>query len=1113
MSPVIQEAISDPRGTSGAGEPCGCASGPSAVASGGANSSSPASGRGQAYWRSVEELLGTPEFRQRMHDEFPAGAIDLMDGDDRRHFLKIMGASMALAGLSLAGCRRWPRETIAPFAHRPEDRTPGAPEFYATCMELGGVANALLVTSYDGRPTKVEGNPQHPVSRGATDLFAQARVLDLYDPDRSQHVLRQGERSDWNAFTSWAGPHLAGLRRQGGRGLAVLSEPSHSPSLLDMKARLLAACPQASWHEYEPLHEDAARAGSVLAFGAPHRVHHHLAAAKVIVALDADFLSDHRSGVRLNREFADGRRLRSPDDSMSRLYSFEGVLSLTGANADHRFAVRSSDISLVAADLARRLAKSGPSGQTPAGCDGEAYEKFISAVVDDLAAHRGESVLIAGARQPAEVHALVHQLNAELGNAGKTVTYSPQPEGPGRVESLTALAAAVNSGTVDTLVILGGNPAFDAPVDVQFEAALKKAANTIHLGFYADETGAACGWHVPAAHAFETWGDGRSEDGTICLAQPIIEPLFGGKSPIEMLALLAGDSATSGYEIVQRTFGDYTGSAGAGQFESLWRHTLHEGFLAGSGWATGAAAIRGDALPAVDARAKDAASPAGAMEVVFTPDHRILDGRFANNAWLQELPDPMTRLTWDNAAVISLAAADRLGVKTGDMVRIKSGERTVDAAVAVLPGVHDHCVGLALGSGRRFAGRICVGAGFDFNALRISTAMGFAREATVVKIDGTYVLAMTQDHHAIDTQSVGGKGVQERLPTIFREASLGEYQQHPDFAAHRTHVVHRLSLWEENHAFHDAVNGREGRYAWAMSIDLNACTGCGACVVACQAENNIPVVGKDQVKRGREMHWIRVDRYFKFGRTGGGPDPSKLESVALQPVTCMHCENAPCEQVCPVAATVHDEDGLNVMVYNRCVGTRYCSNNCPYKVRRFNFFDNQVRTPVREGGLLHVQPEYYPHPQSGTEALQRLQFNPEVTVRSRGVMEKCTFCVQRLAAAKITAKNNWVKSRGLDPDAALAERVAIPDGSVTTACAQACPAQAIVFGDLNDSASRVATIFQKNQRSYEMLEELNTKPRTRYLAKVRNTHEGLASVAPDHGPHHDDHAHAEAGHS
>ena len=1045
---------------------------------------------GKQYWRSLDEFADTPEFREFMHREFPAGATEMLDSAERRDFLKIMGASLALAGLGLSGCRRWPKENIAPYARRPEDRIPGVPEHYATTMEIGGVGAGLLVTSYDGRPIKIEGNPEHPINAGATDVYAQASVLDMYDPDRSRHVRHDGAQSDFVGFMAWAEPHFAGLRNGRGNGLAILSEATSSPSVADMKRRLLQAYPNAVWHEYEPLNNDNAVEGSRIAFGSPHRTHYHFDRAKVIVSLDADFLGNHPAMVKHTRDFAAGRRADDAGRTMNRLYAFESTFSLTGANADHRVAVRSADVQAVAQTIASRTSSQISAPGDAAGVDAQ----IIEAIADDLRSHRGESLIIAGPRQPAAVHALAHLLNEELGNNGTTVTYSADTEAIAHEASLKALCDAIAANSVSTVVILGGNPAYNAPADLNFESLLG-GVYSIHLSHYFDETSKACTWHVPRSHYLEAWGDARASDGTIGITQPLIEPLYpDSRSSIELLAAISNDDLKQGYDIVRRTRGAVAGDP---DFERPWRRDLHEGFIPDSSYQPASPPVQASAVAAI-AQPSNSGDSSG-YEIVYTQDNCVYDGRFANNGWLQELPDPLTKLTWDNAALIGMAAARDLSVKDGDMIRITTGGRSVDCPVVIMPGHHDGSVSLALGYGRSEIGRIAEGAGVNAYDLRASGAMSFATGATVEKIGGSYKLARTQDHHAPDT--TGGKGTQERLPTLLREATLAEYRENPDFAAHRTHVVHRLNIWSA-----DLMEGAE--YAWAMSIDLSACTGCSACVVACQAENNIPIVGKDQVLRARELHWLRIDRYFKFKAAETDEDghatawdPNTVEAVGLQPVNCMHCENAPCEQVCPVAATTHDDDGLNVMVYNRCIGTRYCSNNCPYKVRRFNYFDYQAREPVREGGFMAVKPSYYTTPQSHVEPLKQMQHNPEVTIRSRGVMEKCTYCIQRISAEKIKAKNEWVKTKPEDRP----ERVTVNDQELTTACAQACPAHAIEFGDMNDPNSRVHDLHNNHPRSYRMLEEILTKPRTRYLAKLRNPSPRLDTSTPSGGHNGDTH--------
>jgi MoCo/4Fe-4S cofactor protein with predicted Tat translocation signal len=1038
---------------------------------------------GRTYWRSLDDLADTPEFREFMFREFPAGATELLNSDDRRQFLKIMGASMALAGLGLTGCRRWPEEKILPYANRPEGRTPGVPMRYASAMELGGIGYGLLVTSYDGRPIKIEGNPEHPTNRGATDAIMQASVLNMYDPDRSMSPRQNGERRTWTDFAVWAGDHFGSLALQRGRRLAFLCEASSSPSFERMKRLAAMRFPAAEWYEYEPLNNDNIRGGSILAFGDPYRTHYHLERAKTIVSLDADFLLTHPDAVRLAREYAEGRRADDAEKSMNRLYVCEGTFSLTGANADHRYPMKSSDVAVVAARLAARLLNGdlGPASDAAARFDdANVSTPFLDQIIEELQADRGASAIIVGRNQPAEVHMLAHLLNEALGNVGRTVTYTRQPNAVSHIESLKSLVDEIDRDGVETLVIVGGNPVYDAPADLDFAAkieAVKQYGAVVHLGDYCDETGEMATWHVNRAHHLEAWGDCRAYDGTLTMIQPLIEPLFHGKSAIEMLAILADADEVAGYDIVRRTFRETTGLS---NIEPQWRRALHDGLLSGSAYAAATPIIRRhDLVEPIDALHERWSANRSEYEVVFAQDPKLYDGRFANNGWLQELPEPLTKLTWDNAAIMNPTTAKNLGVKQRDMITLTVGERSLDVAVFILPGHPLQTITLWPGYGRRFSGRICAGAGFDANRIRTTDAMGFA-PVSVGKAGGTYVLATTQDHFAVD--SVAGRGKQERVPSIFREATRGQYEEQgsrPFKYAPGLHVVHRLSVWEENLPHHRQNNFEGAAHAWAMSIDLSACIGCSACVVACQAENNIPIVGKDQVNRYREMHWLRVDRYFR------GSSDEMPDAVALQPVPCMQCENAPCEQVCPVAATIHDEEGLNVMVYNRCIGTRYCSNNCPYKVRRFNYFDYHRRKPMRETGLMHVDRDYYTTPQAVSHPLRHLQYNPEVTIRSRGVMEKCTFCTQRITQAKIDARNK-VRKSATATGGRVEDRIMVKDGALTTACAQACPTQAIVFGDLLDKDSRIHKLFNHHDRAYEMLEELNTKPRVKYQGKLRN---------------------------
>lgn len=1046
------------------------------------------------YWRSLDDLADTPEFRDFVEKEFPNFAPELLVSPTRRRFLQLMGASLGLAGL--AGCR-WPRETILPHGRQPAGFTPGVPVHYATGFDWDGVGIGALVTSYDGRPIKVEGNPEHPFSRGAANPWMQLAILDLYDPERSTTVVQRGggakpaetaansgghghgekkialtfsnngHPASWPAFDAYAAPKFAELRSKQGAGLVILSESSSSPTFAYMRDRLRKEMPQAKWYEYEPVTGDQETAGLAAAFGKPMRPVYSIDKADVVVCLDADLLMHDRASLTNMRQY--GSRRRADDGHMLRLYAVESTMSLTGSNADHRYPVRSAEVAAVGAALANALAKRGvalpASLKSAIGGEHAAYG-FVEQIADDLVAAKGKTLIAVGPRQPAILHTLAAALNTALGGVGATVHYAVSPERASHVDAIRECTERLNSGTVDTLVILGGNPAYNAPADLNFAAAIGKSPHTIHLTSRDDETSILCRWSLPRAHWLETWGDVRALDGTYTVCQPMIEPLYEGRSPIELLAQITNDKLHTGYELVRRTFSEQV--IGKAEFVTEWEQALHDGLHAGS-----AQALHSPQLvdvswtPLTEAQKSAGAAPktaGGALdaEIVFVPDSKVYDGRFANNGWMQELPDPITKLTWDNAAWMSPADARALGVeKYGDWVEVSANGRTLKIPAFPVPGHASGSITLSLGYGRTEAGTIARGAGFDVYPLRTSGGMHWVR-GSVKRVSGTYTLATTQDHHATESV-VGVKERRRRVPELFREATLGEYKSHPDFVKHRVHALPLIQLFGD-HTF-------DG-HRWGMTIDLSACTGCSACVIACQAENNIPVVGKAEVIRGREMHWIRIDRYWV-----GDPDSPQVE-VAHQPVACQHCENAPCEQVCPVAATVHDEEGLNVMVYNRCIGTRYCSNNCPYKVRRFNYFYNHH-------GLKH------PRGRTDLTAIQKMGMNPEVTVRSRGVMEKCTFCVQRLNQAKIEHKNAQVKGKPVGKY--------IAEEKLTTACSQACPAEAILFGDLADPNSRIARHFE-HQRAYSLLEELNTRPRLRYLAKLRNPAGG--GHGHGDGPHH-----------
>ncbi|HET6956492.1 MAG TPA: 4Fe-4S dicluster domain-containing protein [Vicinamibacterales bacterium] len=948
--------------------------------------------------------------------------IDPGDPVARRTFLKLMGASLALGGFG--ACTRQPAETIVPYVRQPEDLVLGEPLFFATSMPTGGAAIGLLVESHEGRPTKIEGNPNHPGSVGAADVFAQAAILGLYDPDRAQTITHLGEIKPWSEFLGAMRATLTAQQALGGAGLRILTESVSSPTLAAQIRDLLKRLPAAKWHQWDPLSRENAKAGAKLAFGRYVDTQYQLERADVILALDSDFLCDGPASLRYSREFAARRRPEQPD-RMNRLYVVETMPTPTGSRADHRLPLRPSEIAVLAGQLSSAIAGS-------AGAN-----KWVNVVAKDLLAHRGACVVMAGDAQPPAVHALAHAMNAALGNVGRTVIYTEpvEAEAVDQIASLRDLVGDMRAGKVDVLMIVGGNPVYSAPLDLGFTDALAKVPLRAHLSLHNDETSALCHWHVPEAHFLESWSDARAFDGTASIVQPLIAPLYAGRTAHEFLAATSNRPEQSSHDIVREFWKAQSRSQ---DFEADWRRWLHDGVIPKTAFA--AIDVRGpNRTASQDLGGPVLSAPASAdFDISFRLDPSVADGRFANNGWLQELPKPITKLTWDNAVLVSHATAVRLGIAnrpdaTGgehgqiasELVELRYRGRTVRGALFAVEGHPDNCATVHLGYGRTRGGSIASGTGFNANLLRTSDAMWHGRGLQIIRTGIVTSLACTQFQHQMEN----------RKPV--RVATREEFVKNP-------RVVHEgdetppktITLYPDF---------KYDGYKWGMAIDVNACIGCNACVVACQAENNIPVVGKEQVLKGREMHWIRVDTYNQ----GAAADPETY----FQPVPCMHCENAPCEVVCPVGATVHSDEGLNDMVYNRCVGTRYCSNNCPYKVRRFNF-------------LLY---------QDWTTPSLKLGRNPNVTVRSRGVMEKCTYCVQRINRAKITSEN---------------EDRTVRDGEIQTACQQTCPADAIVFGNLNDPNSRVAKL-QADVRNYSLLGELNTRPRTTYLAAVRNVNPEL----------------------
>ncbi len=975
---------------------------------------------GPEYWRSLEELAGSDAFQKALHREFPKGASEWVDSVSRRGFLKVMGASLGLAGMT--GCVRLPLEPIVPYVRQPENVIPGRPMYYASAVTLGGYASPVLVESHLGRPTKIEGNDQHPASLGGTDIFTQASILGLYDPDRSQSVMSLGDQRSWQAFLAAIRGPLSAQKALQGAGIRILTPTISSPTLADQLRNFLKIYPQAKWHVYEPVNRDNVLEGAKLAFGQPVETRYDLSKADVIVSLDADFLyAGFPGNTRYIRDFASRR---NPEAPMNRLYVIESTPSSTGAKADHRVPVRAAEVVSVAQRLLARVSGAAsadvPMQRGLPSMSTDELTRSTDIIRADLARLMGAGIVVVGEHQPPALHALAHKLNQELGNIGKTVFYTdPVDANPvNQTESIKDLGADMRGGKVDLLVILGGNPAYDAPADLNFAEALKsnKTPLRVHYGLYQNETAELCQWHVNATHELEAWGDARAYDGTVSIIQPLIAPLYNGKSALEFVALLSGQADATGYDLTRAYWQKQHSGA---DFEQFWRKSLHDGWIEGTTFTP-------KSLSAKSATASsETKTDANAIELNIRRDSTIYDGQFSNNGWLQELPKPMTKLTWDNAILIGPKMADRLGIKVEDVVELELNGKKVTGPVWIQAGHPDNSVTVTLGYGRKRAGRVGTAQGFDAYALRTTAAPWIATGVTIRKAGDTYKLASTQGMQSMDTPDGGHR-------PLVRETTLEEYRKEPNFAQ-EDEPAPGLTLYEP-------YPYKSEDYAWGMTIDLNSCVGCNNCIVACQSENNIAVVGKEQTHLGRHMHWIRVDAYYQ----GDRDNPRAF----FQPVPCMQCENAPCEVVCPVGATNHTTEGLNDMVYNRCVGTRYCSNNCPYKVRRFNFLLFQD----------WETPQY------------KMMRNPDVSVRSRGVMEKCTYCVQRINERRIDAEREDRK---------------INDAELQTACQQSCPAGAIIFGNINDPNSKVSKS-KAQARNYSLLGELNTRPRTTYLAEVRN---------------------------
>lgn len=1015
----------------------------------------------KSYWRSFSELNKTEEYKDFLYKEFQEDASLLEDEGSRRTFIKLLGATTALAGLTGCSIRR-PKQFIKPYAKMPEYGTPGKSLFYATTMAVDEDVIGVVVESQEGRPTKIEGNPLHPGSLGAANAFQQASILNLYDPDRVRHISLNDEAKTVDEFESWISRKRNELKKSKGQGVSILTETNVSPTFHRLIESFLSQYPLANVVRYSSVNRDNETQGLYSLFGKYVAPQYDYKKADVVLSFDCDFLGTEPGQVRATKDFSSRR---DPEQGkMNRLYVFENTFTVTGAKSDHRYRVKSVDVSSVVAYVALSVLKS-KKYVVPTKIMGHLEKsasvavkgialKTLDLIVEDVLKAGKKGLVLAGQSQPRGVHAVVALINKALGSVGSVVSYAELPfsskeyVAKDNVSSISDLTSNMKRGSVDTLIILGGNPVYSSPSDLGFSDALAKVETSIYLTEQYNETSALCGWIVPKSHYLEAWGDVVSLGGVQSIVQPLIQPMGDSFSSEELISIVSGGSS-NGYSLVRNTW-----RRSVSDFNAKWDQWLHDGIISVNSSLTSVSPVYTDALLNSVSSVFLESSFNTQIEVVFKPSFTLYDGRFVNNGWLQELPDPITKLTWDNTALVSRATAQALNLKNEDLVRLTTRYGEIETPIYVLPGHADNSITLSLGYGQAKAGRVGESTGFDVNPIRTSGEFYVVHSSTIIKQNKTYPLASTQDHGSLEGRP------------IYREASLGEYKKHPTFAKEMVETPPLTSLYSEFKY--------DTGYQWGLAIDLSKCTGCNACVVGCQSENNIPIVGKEQVINGREMHWIRIDRYFE----GDMDNPDIVE----QPMTCLQCEMAPCEQVCPVAATTHSEEGLNDMVYNRCVGTRYCLDNCPVKVRRFNFFDYHQRNPQSQPKNRQHLFDYMREPDPSIQK----QFNPDVTVRMRGVMEKCTYCVQRISKAKSHAKN---------------ENRLVRDGEIQTACQQTCPADAIVFGNILDPNSHVSKM-KKQSRDYHILEQLHLKPRTSFLASIRNPNPKLVVKKSEVVSHH-----------
>ena len=1108
---------------------------------------------GMRHWRSVEEFSNTPAFREFVEREFPAGSSELLTGS-RRSFVKLMGASLALAGAAtMPGCRR-PVRNVMPYSKDvPEEIIPGRPLYYASAMPLpGGGAEGLLIETHTGRPTYVGGNPLHPLNRGGSSVASISSVLDLYDPDRLKFPVyknpsRGALEATWDDFKAFAYRHFKDYAERRGEGLAFIVDKKSSPSRDAMRDRVLGMWPGATWIAWNPAETRGEIEGTRIAFGSPKKVHYNLGDVRAVLSLDSDFTNAGPESIANARSFAATRRVRRAHDEMSRLYVAESSPTPTGSLADHRYRLAPSQVS----GLAFAVAKAIMDSQPPAGSaglkaalkevsvEGISHEHVVQ-IARDLLNNKGRSVVIAGPSQPAEVHALVWAINVALGavrDRDPIVWVSPLDAelASDCGAQLAELAQRMERGQIETLVCIGTNPVYDAPAGMGFGELFGKVKTTICWSVGSSETAAASTWSLNGTHYLESWGDVEAWDGTLSAIQPMIAPLYEpALSELELLALLMGDQNPDGYELVSGVWaGRLSMARDSAAFDKTWKRSLHNGLLDGTANKPESARLRFDAIADTARSFETASGPTvSSMEVVFATGY-VGDGRGANNGWLQELPDPASKVVWANPAYVSPATAKELKllpeggvdpytkqqIPQARMARLTVGGKPMEIAVWIQPGMPDNTVRVVLGYGRTGAGLVGDGVGWNTYSLRAAN-MATAGGATLERVSGTSSIASTQDHWSLESRTsvvraldrkywdeYAGKAPRAEPDEIYGTEREDGGVNLAERLGELSHTPDNVSIYNNPLNASKAGPAAGSAYSkgpqWGMSIDLASCTGCGVCTIACQSENNIPIVGRNEVAKGREMQWIRVDRYFT------GDDLNEPADMYMQPVACVQCENAPCETVCPVTATTHDPEGINNMAYNRCIGTRYCANNCPYKVRRFNFFDwaqskykggldaQYVGKSLAKGSdrAITVNQNFIPpRLRAKVDEISKMQHNPNVTVRSRGVMEKCTYCVQRINRAKqeVKVRNIWTTADQEGP---------IPDGFFETACQAACPTESIIFGDILDPKSRVVAA-KEHDRTYMLLGYLNTRPRTTYAMRVKNPNEQIRkSVDPFAGHH------------